>query len=55
MFFRIWVFYLIKEYLEALDMFKIFKSKVENQPNLKLKVVRLYHSGEYYGKHTLYS
>jgi hypothetical protein len=31
--------YLIKERTEALDKFKIFKAKVENQHNLKIKIV----------------
>ena len=32
--------YPIKERTEALDKFKIFKAKVENQHNLKIKIVR---------------
>ena len=32
--------YPIKERSEALDKFKIFKVKVENQHNLKIKMVR---------------
>ena len=32
--------YLIKERLEMLDKFKIFKAEVENQHNLKIKLVR---------------
>ena len=32
--------YPIKERSEALDKFKIFKAKVENQHNLKIKIVR---------------
>ena len=32
--------YPIKERIEALDKFKIFKAKVENQHNLKIKIVR---------------
>ena len=32
--------YPIKERIEALDKFKIFKAKVENQRNLKIKIVR---------------
>ena len=32
--------YPIKERKEALDKFKIFKAKVENQHNLKIKIVR---------------
>ena len=37
--------YPIKERSEALDKFKIFKAKVENQHNLKIKVVRSNHGG----------
>ena len=44
--------YPIKERLEALDKFKIFKAEVENQHNLKIKVVRSGHGGEYYSRHT---
>ena len=32
--------YLIKERREAFDKFKIFKAEVENQYNLKIKIVR---------------
>ena len=32
--------YLIKERTEALDKFKVFKAEVENQHNLKIKIVR---------------
>jgi hypothetical protein len=32
--------YPIKERIEALDKFKIFKAEVENQHNLKIKIVR---------------
>ena len=32
--------YLIEERLEALNKFRIFKAEVENQHNLKIKVVR---------------
>ena len=46
--------YLIKERSEALDKFKIFKAEVENQHNLKIKVVRSDCGGEYYGRHTPY-
>jgi hypothetical protein len=31
--------YLTKERTEALDKFKIFKAKIENQHNLKIKIV----------------
>ena len=37
--------YPIKERSEALDKFKIFKAEVENQHNLKIKVVRSYRWG----------
>jgi hypothetical protein len=46
--------YLIKERTEALDKFKIFKVEIENQHNLKMKIVRSDHDGEYYGRHTPY-
>ena len=46
--------YLIKERSEALDKFKIFKAEIENQHNLKIKVVRSDRGGEYYGRHTPY-
>jgi hypothetical protein len=32
--------YPIKEWSEALDKFKIFKTEVENQHSLKIKIVR---------------
>jgi hypothetical protein len=32
--------YLIKERSESLDKFKIFKTEVENQHNIKIKIVR---------------
>ena len=41
--------YPIKERSDALDKFKIFKAEVENQHNLKIKVVRSDRGGEYYG------
>jgi hypothetical protein len=44
--------YPIKERSEALDKFKIFKAKVENQHNKKIKIVRSDRGGEYYGRHT---
>ena len=37
--------YPIKERSKALDKFKIFKAKVENQHNLKIKIVRSDHGG----------
>jgi hypothetical protein len=44
----------MKHRSESLDKFKIFKAKVENQHNLKIKVVRSDRGGEYYGKHATY-
>jgi transposase InsO family protein len=46
--------YSIKERTEALDKFKILKAKVENQHNLKIKIVRSDHGREYYSRHTPY-
>ena len=46
--------YPIKERSEALDKFKIFKAEVENQHNLKIKVVRSDSGGEYYGRYTIW-
>jgi transposase InsO family protein len=46
--------YPIKHQFESLDKFKIFTAEVENQHNLKIKVVRSDHGGEYYGKHSTY-
>jgi hypothetical protein len=46
--------YPIKERSEALDIFKIFKAEIENQHNIKIKLVISDHGGEYYGLHTLY-
>ena len=37
--------YPIKERSKALDKFKIFKAEVENQHNLKIKIVRSYYRG----------
>ncbi len=46
--------YPIKDRSESLDKFKIFKAEIENQHNLKIKVVRSDRGGEYYGKHAPY-
>jgi hypothetical protein len=46
--------YPIKERSEALDKFKIFNVEIENQHNIKIKLVRSDHGGEYYGLHTPY-
>jgi hypothetical protein len=50
-FLRYGYIYPIKERSEALD---IFKTEVENQHSIKIKVVRSNHGGEYYGCHTPY-
>ncbi|CAL2257770.1 unnamed protein product [Prunus armeniaca] len=42
--------YLIAEKSNALDMFKVFKAEVENQLDLKIKVVRSDRGGEFYGR-----
>ena len=39
-YFRYGYIYPIKERTEAFDKFKIFKGEVENQHNLKIKIVR---------------
>jgi transposase InsO family protein len=46
--------YPIKERSEVLDKFKVFKTEVENQHNIKIKIVRFDRGGEYYGRHTPY-
>jgi hypothetical protein len=46
--------YPIREWSEALDKFKIFKAEVENQHNVKIKVVRSERGGGYYGRRTPY-
>ena len=46
--------YPIREKSEALDKFKIFKAEVENQHELKIKVVRSDRGCEYYGRHATY-
>ena len=38
-----------------MDKFKIFKVEVENQHDLKIKIVRSDYGEEYYGRHTPYS
>jgi hypothetical protein len=42
--------YLIKEKTQALDTFKFFKSEVELQLNKRIKGIRSYRCGEYYGR-----
>jgi hypothetical protein len=46
--------YPIKERSKVLDKFKVFKGEVENQHNIKIKIVRSDRGGEYYGRHTPY-
>jgi transposase InsO family protein len=46
--------YPIKERSKALDKFKIFKVEVENQHNIKIKLVRSDRGREYFGRHTPY-
>jgi hypothetical protein len=46
--------YPIKHRSGLLDKFKIFKAEVENQHNLKIKIVQSDRGGEYYGKHVTY-
>jgi hypothetical protein len=46
--------YPIRERSEALDKFKVFKTEVENQHNVKIKIVHLDQGGEYYRRHTPY-
>jgi hypothetical protein len=53
-FLRYGYIYPIKERSEALGKFKIFKAKVENQHDIKIKVVRSDRGGEYYGLHIPY-
>jgi hypothetical protein len=47
--------YSIKERSEPLNKFKIFNAEIENQHNIKIKLVRSDRGGEYYGHHTPYS
>ena len=44
-YFRYGYIYPVKERTKALDEFKIFKAEVENQHNLKVKIVRSDHVG----------
>lgn len=44
--------YLIKEKSESLTTFKDYKTEVEKQLDLQIKVVRSDRGGEYYGRHT---
>ena len=43
--------YLLHEKSQSLDMFKIYKAKVENQLNRKIKAVRSDRGGEYYDRY----
>jgi hypothetical protein len=53
-FLRYGYIYPIKGRPEELDKFKIFKTKVENQHNIKIKLVRSDRGREYYGRHAPY-
>ncbi|KAI5325189.1 hypothetical protein L3X38_034263 [Prunus dulcis] len=44
------MFFLIKEKSSALELFKIYKAEVENQLDLKIKVVRSDRGREFYGR-----
>ena len=44
--------YFIKEKSESLTTFKDYKTEVEKQLDLQIKVVRSDRGGEYYGRHT---
>jgi hypothetical protein len=46
--------YPIHDRYESLEKFKIFKAEVENQHNIKIKVVRSDHGGEFYRRHAQY-
>jgi hypothetical protein len=46
--------YPIKNLSEVLDKFKIFTTEVENQHNIKIKLVRSGRGGEYCGRHIPY-
>jgi transposase InsO family protein len=46
--------YPIKKRSEALDKFKVFNAEVENQHNIKIKIVKSDRGGEYYAHHTSY-
>ena len=43
--------YLLHNKNEALDVFKVFKAKVENQCGKQIKLVRSDRGGEYYNKY----
>ena len=44
--------YLLHNKREELDVFKIFKAKVEKQCEKQIKIVRSDRGGEYYGRYT---
>jgi hypothetical protein len=46
--------YPIKERWEVLDKFNLFKAEVENQHNIKIKIVRSDRGEEYYDRYTPY-
>ncbi|KAD4888796.1 hypothetical protein E3N88_20869 [Mikania micrantha] len=51
-YYRYMYLYLIKDKSKSLTNFKDYKTEVENQLDLKIKVVRSDRGGEYYGRHT---
>jgi len=44
--------YLLYEKSKALDAFKVLKVKVEKQKEKKIKIIRSYKGGKYYGRYT---
>lgn len=44
--------FFIKEKFEVLECFKVFKTEVEKQLNLAIKIVRSDREGEYFGRYT---
>ena len=44
--------YLLHNKYEALDAFKVFKAKVENQCEKQIQIVRFDRGGKYYGRYT---
>jgi len=44
--------YLIKQKVDALEMFKVFRTEVEKQLGKIIKIVRSDRGGEYYGRYT---
>jgi hypothetical protein len=53
-FFHYGYIYPISDQSEPLEKFRIFKAEVENQHDIKIKVVRSDRDGEFYGRHAQY-